>query len=252
MTREHDALRDLIAPVALGAAEAHEIERVEAHAAECAVCREELSSLRASADVLAVAVPQMEPPAELKASLMATVRAEAPARAAAAGVGAEPVRAEDSATRPRRSWMPQWLMRPWPAMAAVAIVAALVLSVVAIQNDSGGPAGGGDSTAIAVSGTADAPGVTGRIVYVPDEDTAVVTLSRLPQLDPGDAYQLWVIREGRDPESAGLFEATGPAEARTVATGLAGADALAVTAQPRTSRTTPQGPILVEAALRNG
>ena len=251
MTREHDALRDLIAPVALGAADPHETARVEAHADECAVCREELNALRATADVLAVAVPQMEPSADLKASLMATVRGEAPARAEAAGVGVEPA-GRNAPARSRRSWMPQWLTRPWPAMAAMAIVAALVVGVVALQSGSDSPAGGGGSTAIAVSGTTDAPGVTGRIVYVPDEDTAVVTLSRLPQLDSGDAYQLWVIREGQDPQSAGLFEQTGPGAARTVATGLAGADALAVTAQPRTSRTTPQGPILVEAALRNG
>lgn len=252
MTAEHDALRDLIAPVALGAAEPHEIARVEAHAAECAVCREELTSLRATADALAVAVPQLDPPPDLKASLMATVRAEAPARAEAAGVTGAPVRTAGTPASGRRSWLPARLMRPWPAMAALAIVAALVLSVVAIQSNSGGPGPAGGSTAIAVTGTADAPGVTGRIVYVPDEDTAVVTLSRLPQLDPGDAYQLWIIREGQDPQSAGLFEPTGPAEAQTVATGLAGADALAVTAQPRTSRTTPQGPILVEAALQNG
>ena len=66
--------------------------RVEAHAAECAVCREELAALRATADALAIAVPQVEPPDSLKASLMSTVRAEAPARAAAAGVEAEPSR----------------------------------------------------------------------------------------------------------------------------------------------------------------
>lgn len=251
MTREHDALRDLIAPVALGAAEPHEIARVEAHAAECAVCREELSSLRAGADVLALAVPQLDPPPDLKDALMRTVRAEAPARAEAAG--AEPAAtAPARAARPRRSGPAGWLMRPWPAIAAMAIVVALVVGVVALQSDSGGPGAPGGSRAIAVTGTADAPGVTGRIVYVPGEDTAVVTLSRLPQLDPRDAYQLWVIRKGQEPRSAGLFNQTGPAEARTVATGLAGADALAVTAQPRTSRTAPQGPILVEAALQTG
>ena len=49
--------------------------------------------------------------------------------------------------------------------------------------------------------------------------------------------------------SAGLFENTGPSDARGVATGLAKGDAVAVTAQPRTNQTTPQGPILVQAAL---
>jgi len=81
MTREHESLRDLIAPVALGAAAPHEIARVEAHAKQCAVCGEELASLRAAADVLAIAVPQHDPPPSLKDGLMATVRAEAAERA---------------------------------------------------------------------------------------------------------------------------------------------------------------------------
>lgn len=249
MTREHDALRDLIAPVALGAAEPHETARVEAHAAECAVCREELGSLRAGADVLGVAVPQMDPPPDLKAALMATVRAEAPARAIAAGVGADPGPARSRPAPRRRSWF-AGLLRPWPAVAAIASVAALLLGWnIALQTGSDDPSR--PVSTLAVSGTADAPGVTGRVLYVSDEDTAVVSLSRLPQLEEGDAYQLWVIRDGQA-TSAGLFEQTGPAEARTVATGLAGADALAVTAQPRTSRTTPEGPILVEAAFQVG
>lgn len=133
-----------------------------------------------------------------------------------------------------------------------AAAGALVVGVVVLQNDSGGPGAAGGTRAIGVTGTADAPGVTGRIVYVPDEDTAVVTPSRLRQLDPRDAHQLWILRTGRDPRSAGLFDQTGPAEARTVATGLAGADRLAVTAQPRASRAAPQGPILVEATLQTG
>lgn len=249
MTREHDALRDLIAPVALGAAEPSEIARVEAHAADCAVCREELGSLRAGADLLGVAVPQMEPRPDLKASLMATVRAEAPARAIAAGVGLEPDAAPSRPAPRRRSWF-SGLLRPWPAVAAVATVAALLLGWnIALQTGSDDPSR--PVSTLAVSGTSDAPGVIGRVLYVPEEDTAVVSLSRLPQLEEGDAYQLWVIRDGQ-PTSAGLFEQTGPAEARTVATGLAGADALAVTAQPRTSRTTPEGPILVEAAFQVG
>jgi len=241
MTHEHDALRDLIAPVALGAADPQEIARVEAHAAECAVCREELGSLRSAAGVLAVAVPQRDPSPDLKASLMRTVRAEAAERADAAE--AEPAR---PAPRPRRGRL-RWIgLHPWPVVAVVASLAALLLGWnIALQAGSDGSE---DVTTLAITGTADAPGVTGRIVYVPGEDTAVVRLSRLPQLDPDDAYQLWVIRDGV-PRSAGLFENTGPTEAQTVATGLEGTDTLAVTAQPRTSRTTPEPPILIQVSL---
>lgn len=239
MTREHDALRDLIAPVALGAADPAEVARVEAHAAECAVCGEELMSLRGGADVLAVAVPQHAPRPELKASLMATVRAEAAARAAA-----EPAPAPAPARRRALGWMPRGL-RPVVAVLG-AVVALLIGWNVATQID--GP-DDDEVTTLAVSGTPDAPGIQGRVVYVPDEDTAVVELNNLPVIGEDEAYQLWVLRDGAPPRSAGLFSPTGPAQARTVASGLRGAQGIAVTAQPRTSRTTPQGPILVQAAL---
>lgn len=243
MTNEHDNLRDLLAPVALGAAEPSEVARVEAHAAECAICREELAGLRDAAGLLAVSVPQEEPPPGLKDSIMRVVRAEAAERAEQEEPA--PVRAP----RPRRArWLPG--LRPWPALAVVAAAAALLLAWnITLQVRDGGGSGSGPVVAsLPVSGTAAAPGVTGRVIYVPDEDTLVMRLSRLPALDRGDAYQLWVLKNGTA-RSAGLFEPTGPAQAQTVAVGLAGADGLAVTAQPRTSRTVPQGPILVQTSL---
>ncbi len=241
MTREHDALRDLIAPVALGAAEPSEIARVEAHAAECAVCAHELRSLRASADVLAVAVPQHAPRPELKASLMTTVRAEAAARQPAPEPG--PVRASRSASRP--GWLRGGLR---PAFAVLGAVIALFAGW-GIATQLVGDGGGGEVTTIAVAGTPDAPGIQGRVVYVRDEDTAVVELDNLPVIGADEAYQLWVLRDGAPPRSAGLFSPTGPGQARTVASGLRGAQGLAVTAQPRSSRTAPEGPILVQAPL---
>ena len=243
MTNEHDNLRDLLAPVALGAAEASELARVEAHAAECAICREELAGLRDAAGLLAVSVPQEEPPSELKDSIMRVVRAEAAERAEHEEPAPPPARAP----RPRRArWLPG--LRPWPALALVAAVAALLLAWnITLQVRDGG--GGGPVVAsLPVGGTAAAPGVTGRVIYVPDEDTLVMRLDKLPAVDPGDAYQLWVLKNGTA-RSAGLFEPTGPGQAQTVAVGLAGADGLAVTAQPRTSRTVPQGPILVQTSL---
>jgi len=217
MTREHDAIRELLAPVALGAAEPAEVERVEAHVAECAVCLEELAGLSAASGVLALAVPPVDPPPALRESIMARVRATAGS------------------------------IRPWPAVAVVAVIAAILLgwNIVLQTSDEGGRE---DVAALSVTGSADAPSISGRVVYVPGEDTAVMRLNGLPPLKEGDAYQLWVLRGGM-PESAGLFQPTGPAQAVRVADNLAGADALAVTAQPRTSRTAPEGPILVTAPL---
>lgn len=244
MTREHDSLRDLLAPVALGAADPAEIARVEAHAAECAVCREELAGLRSAAGVLAVAVPQRDPSPELRSNLMATVRAEAADRAAETSPTPAPPGREGLGARMRRAW-PSF--RPWPVVAVAAAIAALLLGWnIALQTSDGG--GGGEVATLSVNGTDAAPGITGRIVYVPDEDTAVVRLANLPPLEAGDAYQLWVLRDGV-PTSAGLFDETSPSRAVRVAEGLDGADSLAVTAQPSTSRTAPEGPILVNTPL---
>jgi anti-sigma factor RsiW len=242
VTREHDTLRDLIAPVAVGAAEPHETARVEAHAERCAACGEELASLRAAAAALAIAVPQHDPPPSLKASLMSTVRAEAAGRAAGEAASEHP--------RPRRAGRGRRFLGipAWPAAAAVAALVALALAIGLVVATSGGSGGDGGATTIAMTAGPAAPGISGRVVYVADEDTAVVELRGLPPLEPGDAYQLWVI-EGGTPTSAGLLAPTGPAAARTVATGLADADALAVTAQPATSRSAPEGPILAQAPL---
>ena len=74
MSGDHEALRDLLAPVALGIASPEEVALVDAHARECVVCQEEIAHLRESADLLGTAVAQVDPPAGLKESIMATVR----------------------------------------------------------------------------------------------------------------------------------------------------------------------------------
>lgn len=239
MTREHDVVRDLMAPVALGAAEPHEIARVEAHAAECAVCREDLAGLRTGADALALSVPQVDPPPGLRESIMATVRAEAAAMPAAAAAPA-PARA-----RARRRWrLPA--LRPWPALAvAAALIAGLVAWNVALQvRGDDRPA----VTALAVAGTDDAPVVEGRVLYAPEDGTAVVRLSRLPPAGAGKGYELWVIENGA-PRSAGFLELVAPGVGVGLAADLGEATALAVTPEPLDNLDVPTGPMIVEVPL---
>lgn len=239
MTREHDAVRDLLAPVALGAAEPHEIARVEAHAAECAVCREDLAGLRAGADLLALSVPQVDPPPRLRESIMATVRAEAstPPEAAPA--------LDRAPARPRRRWRPA-VLRPWPALAvAAALVAGLLAWNVTLQvRGDDRPA----VTALAVAGTENAPVVEGRVLYAPDEATAMVRLSRLPPPGAGKGYELWVIENGAA-RSAGFLKAVAPGVGVGLAADLGEATALAVTPEPLDNYDVPTGPKIVEVPL---
>jgi anti-sigma-K factor RskA len=235
MTREHDAVRGLLAPAAVAAASPGEIARVEAHAAECPVCREDLARLREGADVLALSVPPAEPSPRLKRDLMATVRAEAALRA--------PARAP---ARRRRGWGPSRL-RSWPAAAAAAAAVALLMVGwnVALQTGDSSRAPGAEVTSLRVSG---AGGIDGRVLYLPDEDRAIVNVSRLPRAGAGMGYQLWVIRGG-DPVSAGFLQAAGPAEALAVASGVRGADALAITLEPLTNRAGPTSDPIVAVDL---
>jgi anti-sigma-K factor RskA len=226
MTREHDAVRGLLAPAAVSAASRAEIARVEAHAQECPVCREDLARLREGADVLALSVPPAEPSPRLKRDLMATVRAEAALRA--------PVRAPVRGRR-SRGWLSG--LRTWPAAAmATAAVALLMLGWnVALQTGDPGPGPSAEVTSLRVSG---AGGIDGRVLYMPDEDRAIINLTRLPQPGAGEGYELWVIRDG-EPVSAGFLQEAGPAETIAVASNVRGADALAVTLEPLTNRTDP-------------
>ena len=195
--------------------------------------------------MLAVDVPQQEPSPRLKASLMATVRAEAAQRAAEADEAAAAV-PRQARREPARSWR-RWLT-PGPAVAiACTVVVLLVGWTIVVQNGSDGPTQP-NVASLSISGTSDAPGVTGRMVYMAHEGTAIVNLSNLPPLPADEAYQLWVLRDGKA-TSAGLFENTGPSDARRVVTGVEAGDSVAVTAQPRSNQITPQGPILVQAAL---
>lgn len=231
MTREHEAVRDLLAPVALGATGAGETARVERHAGECAVCREEMASLREGAAALALSVPSIAPPPRLKHDLMATVRREAAA--------ARPV--ARTATRPARRRLPR--LRSWPALAGAAAACALVIAglnvAVLLQDDE--PRAAGEVVAVNAGG---AGGLDARVVYLPNEDQAIVTLEGVRPPGQGSGYELWVVEDGGQ-RSAGFLQQQGPAEVSLVASRLRGAEALAVTLEPLGNRTAPSTEPLV-------
>ena len=234
MTVEHDTLRELLAPVALGAAEPAEVARVEAHADGCAECRAELQELREDAAVLALSVPLEEPPARLKRSLMATVRREAAAAQATA-----PAR-----PRARR----RWRLRGWPALAAAACAVALALVglnvALLVGSDDDAPA---DPALVALDARGTG-GLAARVLLLPEHDRAIVTLEGARRLGATEGYELWVLADGHA-RSAGFLVAEGPARASLVASGLRDAEALAVTREPHANTRAPSGPPLVRIPM---
>lgn len=240
MTLSHAEATRLLAAVALDAAEPDEAAAVEEHARTCPECHEELAGLRAATGLLALAHDEFDPPPHVRDRLMDAVRVEDDAP-----VASRPGRA------PARSWRRRWRLRspasPWPAAAvglAVLAVALLTWNVVLQTDGPGSP----QQRSVAVAGTVDAPDVSGRITLVADAGAVVVSLRGLEPLPDDDAYQLWTIVDDT-PHSAGVFDPGPDGEATVLATGITAADAIALTAQPRTHTRAPEGPLMMMAPV---
>jgi anti-sigma-K factor RskA len=221
---DHEAMRELLAPVALGAATPEEELTVEAHARRCEACAAELAEFRAAAGQLAVEVPQVEPPPELKKRVMDAVREEIESRPAP--------------LRPARRGLRGWA-RPWAVAAVLAVaVAALIGWNVALQN------GGGEGRVVAVSSPA---GAAGTVRFL-DDGGAIVRVRNLPPPGSGRGYELWTIRGGR-PRSEG-FASIGPnGEVVVSAADLDGASAMAITPERLGNVRAPTGPQVVVIPL---
>jgi hypothetical protein len=229
-TADHDALKDLVAAVALGAATPEEEVRVEAHAAACAACREDLAAYRVASAGIGLSPPLIEPPPELRERILNEVRADAVRRLP-----------ETRGTRRPgwRSLLDRLRARPWPALAGA--LAALALGLlgwnVALQT------GGGEwMGSIAVRGTAEAPGITGRVLYIPDEDTAVVRLTNLPEIASGLEWEIWAIGADGRPTSRGFMTRTDGRGAVAATSDLEGVTTLAVTPERTDNTVAPTGP----------
>src|SRR5262245_59098236 len=94
MTEQH--VDELLEAFALGALEPDEVSAVEAHLAGCARCRELAAAARGTAEALAYAAPLRDPPATLRARVLARVHQVAaeegqlwPGRGESGGMGAQ-------------------------------------------------------------------------------------------------------------------------------------------------------------------
>lgn len=234
MNDQHNALRDLIAPVALGAADPEEERLLLDHAAECSECRTRLDEMRGATDLLAMDVLQVDAPPRVKNAVMAAVRADAADR--------ERVAKREPSTPRATPWRKPW--RRWsPALAGATIVGVLVITLLTLWGR-----GGAETRVVPLRGTAEASRVTGSLSIASDGDRGEVVVSNLPRLTGADAYHLWVIRGGV-PRWAGVFDATPGRPARAVVEGLSGSEGVALTAQPRGHHSSPEGPLLVKARL---
>jgi anti-sigma-K factor RskA len=191
MAGDHERYEQDVGAYLLGALPALEAEVFERHLMGCDACRDELARLRPAAEALPRAVESFEPPASLKASLMAVVEAEARPAPAPAAV--------------RRASRPGWLaglrLRPALALATVTLLLGVALGF--------GLGGGSEDDPREVTATVDRtrlPGGSAEL-EIPDAagDPATLRVSGVPMAPRGKVYEVWIERDGEVRPAGALF-----------------------------------------------
>lgn len=211
---------ELSGAYALGAVSPKELADAEKHLRTCDR-HPEVAEYAAVAASLAVAVPEIDPPAALKARLMETVRADL-APKIAPRVAASPKPGLLQAIRSFFSGA-----RTGYAMSGVmaVLVAALLVWNVSLQSSGDEPR---NEVVVRMDGAA-----TGTITYLKDQRLAVMDMTNLAPLSPDQTYQVWAIADGK-PASLGILDAdtSGHTTVLMPELDLAGVDTLAVTIEP--------------------
>lgn len=214
-----DEIEELSGAYALRALPDETLLEVEQHLAGCDR-HGAIAGLRTAAAALALAADEKRPPWLLKRRIMARARRDAAAPAAPTA----------------------WSAYALAAALAVAVAALLVWNfTLQLSGDDV------DRGAVVRSLTGDP--ASGRLLYLPEEQIAVIEVEGLQTLPPDETYQVWAISEGT-PSSVGLFSAPPDRAAVTVIeVDLSGVETVAVTIEPAGGSPQPTSEPILTADL---
>ncbi|HET9592698.1 MAG TPA: anti-sigma factor [Solirubrobacterales bacterium] len=222
---DHNRWSEDLAAYALGALGPSEAAEFERHLEGCEQCRRELRWFEPAVQVLPESVERQEPPPQLRAALMAEVRADAEAQA--------PARPEK-----RRSW--SWFARPAMAFAVI------VLAVAVVAGYEIGKGGSGDSGSPTVLTTSE-HGI--EVKMVTEGDGGTLHLAHLHQLPPDKVLEAWVRREGTVEPVPALLVPDRKGQAETTIADMSGVDTVMVTEEPQGGSEAPTGEAIVTMAV---
>ena len=191
---------ELLPAYALDSLDEAETVRVTEHLATCPSCRAELAAYEEIAGSLALAAPDVAPPAELKQKVMRSLQSPQVAPVAR------------SRARSRAGW-PKWVTGLFGPAAPAWRLAGLALAVLLIgsnlwwqqqsRRDQPMITPGGMQV-VAMAGADAAPDAVGTLVMSEDGEYGTLVVDGLPPLDADHQYQLWLIRDGQR-TSGGVF-----------------------------------------------
>lgn len=240
MNQQH--VDDLIDAYVLGALEPDEVASVEAHLVTCARCQQLVATARATSAHLLLGVPLVAPPPALKARIMARIHAEATGEQVDhlpdVATAAEPVRA----ALPRKNALRRLVdsILGLEPLTGDAQAHTLLLRLLA------DPA----SKMWEIGGTDAAPAANARFLGDPNGRDGILVTAGLKELDPDQAYQIWLLRDGK-PQPYSLFRVARGKGYQTLRASarLSDFDVVAVTPEPSTGSESPTGPIVLMGQL---
>ena len=219
----------------LGTLPTEEVVRFEARLSVDADLRALVREIRESSAQMALAVDQFSPPPDVRDRIIRAARVQPMSR------------------RPFLNWV------PWAIAAGFAIVATFgmverqslkrTLAEVRHKEDNykdNFP----DLRTAALSPQGEiAPNTIGSVAWCSAQQKGVVTISKLPPLEPNQDYQMWVIDPNqKQPISGGIIQVDEKGAAQlvfTVAVPIRSADAFAVSRERKGGAPTPDGPIVL-------
>lgn len=258
-------IEDLFPLYALDALTDEERAQVDAYVAANPEARSRLAEMMRTASALPYDASPVEPSPVVKASVMNRIGADVRARSASPRPNAD-----SGLARMWRELRSGWAM---PALAGLSMLAAALAIIWAIslngevvrlrdqmtalnrelsaQRDTLVKISAPGAQAVAIAGTEHQPDAHGQLIADPAGTSAVLVVSGLARLGPGEVYQFWLIR-GDAPVSAGLFrvDEQGLAVLSVASIESIGSfDAMGVSIEPEGGSAQPTGDIVMLGRL---
>ena len=221
--------RELLAANALTALDAEDARTLDAHLESCADCRSGISAWQDTAAFIALDAKPIEPSAQLRERILASVRAEGRAQSspndrAERLVPPRPSRGGSKVLAFERPQRDVWAsLRSFGAIAATLVFGALIISLLVLWQQNRATqkelarlatemqrtkaqldheravvelVTSPDAHMAKLAGTKDAPGAHAMLAY--DKDGHAMLMAKgLPAVPKGMAYQLWYIKDNK-------------------------------------------------------
>jgi anti-sigma-K factor RskA len=238
-TFDCNEVEELLPEYVLGTLDTDEVAEVARHLQRCPEHASALESYREVCDALGFSAPQIDPPAQLRRRLMASIAS--PARASARG---------------------RLAMRLGWVVAAVAALVAVVLGARAasLQDEIMQQAAARDRftsfvtqthTRMVVLNTTPEGGAAKGLLFVGDSEAMIWALG-LPELSPGEVYHCWWFDAQKNRSSGGTFTTRGAAAVWwfiDIPADLKDLQNLSITREPAAGGDEPQGPGVLSGDL---